>query len=281
MSRFTKEQTDKYVKISCPSSLDAVAAKEFSEQAKSWMMVPVTHIIIDFHSVLGITKEFYHAVILFKTNLKRDQKLLHSINLSAPLLKQVKVDGIEQAIHPIASIKELFSHEKAVGMKAKSIDVAFINPFLLATQKTLEVQCNTKTKLLSPHLKSGQIPNIAIASVLSLISNGFSGSVVLCFSEGVFLRVYENMFGEKHDKIIPELEDAAGELLNIIYGMAKVELNQQGYDFQKALPTVLTGEQIRIRQTGNQPAVIVPLETEFGQLHIEIEFDKPNGGNHV
>lgn len=281
MSQFTKEQTDKYLKIICPVNLDAVAAKEFSDATKAWLLTQVKHFIVDFAATTNVTKEFYQVLIYLKTNLKKDQKLMYSLNLSSTLLRQIKEDGIEQALHPVKSIDEIFSVGKTAEKQTKTIDVDFINPFLAATEKTLEVQCNTKVKLLKPYLKKEQMPNIAIASVLSLISNGFSGSVVLCFTQEVFLRVYENMFGEKHEKITQELEDAAAELLNIIYGMAKIELNTKGYDFQKALPTVLTGEKIRIRQSGVEPAVIIPFETGFGQLHIEIEFNKPLEGKNV
>lgn len=83
------------------------------------------------------------------------------------------------------------------------------------------------------------------------------------------------MFSEEHKELTAELEDAAAELLNIIYGLAKIDLNTKGFNFQKALPTILKGEKISIRQSGLEPVVIVPFETDAGPLHLEIEFNKP------
>jgi chemotaxis protein CheX len=146
---------------------------------------------------------------------------------------------------------------------------------LHATKKTLEVQANTPLKLLKPFLKKTPAKDVAIAGVISLISDKFNGSITLCFPAGVFLKIYENMFGEKHTAITKELEDAAGELLNIIYGQAKIELNAKaGYDLKKALPTVLTGEKINISQQGRVPTVVLPFETDAGVFHIEIESEK-------
>lgn len=281
MSEFVKEEIGKAIKIKCPSTLDATTSKVFSEQAKAWMLSSAQYFVLDLTGVLNIGREFYQALILLKTNLKRDQKIIYSINLSPTLLKQVKVDGVEQAFNPVKSIEEIFAQEKAASPQAGALNVAFINPFLTAAQKTLEVQCKTKVKILAPFLKKEQTPNVAIVGVLSLISNGFSGSIVLCFPQAVFLKIYENMFGEKHASITAELEDAAGELLNIIYGMAKIELNSKGYNFQKALPTVMAGEKLKIRQSGAMPAVVIPIETDAGPFHIEIEFNKGSEGKNV
>ena len=281
MNEFVKEELGKAIKIKCPSNLDAAASKIFSEQAKAWMLGSAQYFVLDLTGVLNIGREFYQALILLKTNLKRDQKIIYSINLSQTMLKQVKVDGVEQAFNPVKSIEEIFAQEKSSSPQAGSLNVAFINPFLAAAQKTLEVQCKTKAKILAPFLKKEQTANVAIAGVLSLISSGFSGSIVLCFSQAVFLKIYENMFGEKHDSITSELEDAAGELLNIIYGMAKIELNTKGYNFQKALPTVMAGEKLKIRQSGSMPAVVIPIETDVGPFHIEIEFNKASEGKNV
>ena len=278
MSNFNKEETKEFIRISCPMNLDGVAAKEFSDQSKSWLLSSVANIIIDFSGVASVTRDFYQAVLYLKSTLKKDNKILHSINVSMDIIRQIRSDGVEPAFNPRQSIDQILGRDKPAAGPSGKLDVAFINPFLVATQKTLEVQCKTKVKVLKPYIKKEQIPNIALAGVLTLISNGFTGSVVLCFSLPVFLNVYENMFGEKHTEISAELEDAAAELLNIIYGMAKIELNPKGYNFQLALPTILTAEKINIRQTGPQPAVIIPFETETGQLHLEIEFGKAQGG---
>ncbi|MBX7231826.1 MAG: chemotaxis protein CheX [Bdellovibrionales bacterium] len=231
--------------------------------------------MIDYKNVVSISREFYQSLLHLKSNLKKDQKHLHALNLSMELLKQIKADGIESAFHLIKSLDSLIAEEKSLAKKNNTLNVDFINPFLLATKKTLEVQCKTKVKILKPFLKKDQISNVAIASVLSLISNEFSGSIVLSFTKESFLKIYKNMFSEEHKELTAELEDAAAELLNIIYGLAKIDLNTKGFNFQKALPTILKGEKISIRQSGLEPVVIVPFETDAGPLHLEIEFNKP------
>lgn len=274
MSQFTKTQVENMIVVKCPIVLDASAAKDFADQSKSWMMHPSTYYVIDFDKVQQLSKDFYRAVVQFKNVLKQNEKVVCSINLSKNLLNQIKSDGLNLTFNPFPTMKEVLSMQNSGATKGSSPNVDFINPFLKGIQATFEVQCKTKVTLQRPFLKKEQMPGTAIASVLSLISTNFRGSIVLCFSEAVFLKVYENMFDEKHDKILPEMEDAAGELLNIIYGTAKTDLNTKGYSFEKALPTVLVGEKMKVRQLGSSPAVVVPCETAFGLFYVEIEFDK-------
>lgn len=280
MGQFAKQELKDLLLIQLPENLDAEASQDFDQQSKSWMMIPVSQIAFNFEGVKRISRDFYKSLLQLRASLKKDQKTIYSLNLNETLHRQIRSDGMEPAFNMTKNLNQL-NEKKEKSAPSNVVGADFINSFLIAAQKTFEVQCQTKLKVLKPYIKTTEMNNIAIVSVVSLISNGFSGSIALCFSEAAFLKIYENMFGEKCAKISTDNEDAAGELLNIIYGVAKSELNTKGYDFQKALPTVMVGDKIRVRQTGPKPAVVVPFETEAGPLQLEIEFDKPTEGNHV
>jgi chemotaxis protein CheX len=267
MSQFKKEDFAQMAKILCPMNLDKNAAVDFAEQVKVWLPTEAIAFVLDLNGVNQLSRDFYKAVIDLKNSLKNDEKGLHSINVNPTISRQLKQDGMEKVFSPMEP-------EAPVKPKtqAAAVEVGVINPFLSATMSTLEVQCKTKVVPQKPYMKKEQLPNIAIAGVISLISKGFAGSIVLCFEESTFLKIYERMLGEVAEKVTLETQDAAGELLNIIYGTAKTELNQKGYNFDRALPTVLTGEKLSIRQTGSLPVMIVPFQSDIGIFHIEIEF---------
>lgn len=266
MSQFKKEDFAQMAKIICPMNLDKNAAADFAEQLKTWLPTEAIAFVLDLNGVNNVSRDFYKAVIDLKNTLKNDEKGLHSINVNPTITRQLKQDGMEKVFSPMEA-------EAPVKPKAPAaIEVGVINPFLTATMSTLDVQCKTKITALKPYMKKEQMPDIAIAGVISLISKGFAGSIVLCFPETTFLKIYERMLGDKVETITSDTQDAAGELLNIIYGTAKTELNQKGYSFDRALPTVLTGEKLHIRQTGSQPVMIVPFQSDLGPFHIEIEF---------
>ncbi len=277
MERFAAERSDTAVIIRMNGALDKPACELFTNLTKSWMLQDAITFVLDFSKISELSREFYLSMNQFRAALKRDGKGLYSLGLNKDLMRSVTNDGLDKIFMPIQSLEEILG-KRAVPAPAPAsgIDVGFINPFLSATVKTFTVQTNTPVKPLKPFLKKELVPGIAIAGVLTLISNASSGSVVLCFSESVFLKIYENMFAEKISAINAEVQDAAGELLNIIYGQAKLELNNLGHQFQPALPTVMVADQLKIRQSGS-PTVVVPFETAHGNFHLEIEFKSSKG----
>jgi chemotaxis protein CheX len=151
------------------------------------------------------------------------------------------------------------------------IDASFFKPFVEGTLKTFKVQCKTDASHESPFFKGTKPePTFAIAGVIDIASVTFTGRISLCLPEPVFLGMMERMLEEPFPEITPELQDGVAELLNMIFGQAKVTLNEQGHTIQKAIPKVVTGDELN----GNGAKVIVlPFKTDLGVFHIEIRND--------
>jgi chemotaxis protein CheX len=151
------------------------------------------------------------------------------------------------------------------------MDVRFFKPFVDATIKTLKVQCNTDTTHEKPYIKGTKPqPEFDLAAVIALTSNAFNGTITLSFTKNTFLNVMAGMLGEKHAEITAELEDGAAELLNIIFGQAKLTLTQEGYTVEKAIPTVIRGAGLKTRIVSPQPVIVLPFATAAGVFEIEI-----------
>lgn len=106
--------------------------------------------------------------------------------------------------------------------------------------------------------------------MIGLVSDVFSGSVVISFPQATFLNVMSRMLGEEFTEITKEIEDGAGEITNIIFGQAKITLNERGYGIKTALPSVVTGQDHSILQMSTGPRVVVPFETDVGPFFVEI-----------
>lgn len=150
------------------------------------------------------------------------------------------------------------------------LDLNFINPFILGAVDALKVQGGLSVEGGKPFLKGKEaMPPISIAAQLGLISNQFKGAISLCFEEKVFLRLLTNMLGEETSEINTENQDGASELLNMVYGFAKAALNPQGYNFERAIPTVVRGTNLQTSH-GRLPTLVIPLRSEIGFIFIEI-----------
>lgn len=164
-------------------------------------------------------------------------------------------------------------------MKDYSKDTTFINSFIKGAIHTLKIQCGIdavshKPYILAPgeHSKMG----FEIAGLIGITSDDFQGSIAVCFPEKTFLAIMGQMLGENFTELNKDLEDGASELMNIIYGTAKSVLNDNGYTLQKALPSVVRGQNIKMRHAGAGTTLVLPFETKMGNFEIEIgvEFSK-------
>ena len=149
--------------------------------------------------------------------------------------------------------------------------VDFINPFLQGTIEALSIQCNVQVNPGVPFLKGKkQQPSFEIAAVIGLASPEVSGTIALLFTNKVYLSIISSWLGEEVKEMTSETRDGAAELLNIIYGSAKVAWNDRGGLLQKALPICMTGSPIQVSHLEKSPVLVVPFITPFGEFHVEI-----------
>ncbi|MDR3608377.1 MAG: chemotaxis protein CheX [Oligoflexia bacterium] len=151
------------------------------------------------------------------------------------------------------------------------MDALFFKPFVEGTLRTLRVQCNLEAKHEKPFIKGkAPQPQFDIAAVIGVTSSAFNGTITICFPEAVFLQLMSNMLGEKQTEITKDLEDGAAELLNIIFGQAKIVLTGQGYTVEKAIPTVIRGTNLKTSHSADHPVIVLPFKTSAGEFDIEI-----------
>lgn len=151
------------------------------------------------------------------------------------------------------------------------LDVEFFRPFIVGTISTLKIQCSIDAKPGKPFIKGqGEQPQFQLAGIIGIISDTFNGSIILCFPSHVFLGIMNSMLGETFATISDELQSGVAELLNIIYGSAKVVLNEQGYAIQMAIPSVVSGAGLKTTHLASSPVIVIPFHTAIGEFNVEI-----------
>lgn len=102
------------------------------------------------------------------------------------------------------------------------------------------------------------------------MSESFTGSVIISFPEKTFLAVMGGMLGETFTSINKDILDGAGEITNMIFGQAKIVLNDQGYGIKSALPSVISGREHSLNTITKGPIVVVPFKSAVGEFFVEI-----------
>lgn len=271
--QFTSEEKDGFHIIKTPSIIDAKESGDLEAIVKSWLVAPAPVHILECRELTELRPNSYRFFVMFNQALKANGKNLFCLHMSQKVLNKLREDGLTSVFISVATYEEAKRRSQS---NRPIVDVEFINPFITATRKVLETQAQTPLTPGKAYLRKPEerIP-MEIAGVISLTCSEFRGSITICFRAEVFLNIYESMVGERHHEITSEIEDAAGELLNIIFGQAKTVLNdQKGYSIDKAIPTVLVGEKLKLHHQSRNPAIVLPFESPAGTFHLEILVDR-------
>ena len=272
---FAAEEKSDILLITCPAVMGSAEAAGVEEQFKTWATAKPSVVVFDMKGVTELKSTIYRHLVLFNQQLKANGKGMFCTNVPAKIEAQIKTDGLTGVLVTVASPEAALKAMQ--GRKEKqAVDVDFINPFMAATQRVLETQANTPLVPGKAYIKKPEEQIVVgIAGVISLNCAEFKGTISICFRPEVFLKIYENMVGEKHTEITSETQDAAGELLNIIFGQAKTILNDhKGFNIDKAIPTVLVGEKLRLHHSARSPALILPFDSKAGTFHLEVVVDR-------
>jgi chemotaxis protein CheX len=151
------------------------------------------------------------------------------------------------------------------------IDINFVNPFLAATLNVLKVQASVAAEPGKVYLKKdNEALKGDVSGVIGIVSETFNGSVVISFPEKTFLKVMSGMLGEDIQTLSQDILDGAAEITNMIFGAAKVTLNERGYGIKIALPQVISGKGHSLSTNSKGPTVIIPFTSSAGDFFVEI-----------
>jgi len=151
------------------------------------------------------------------------------------------------------------------------LDTEFINPFLKGALHVLKVQANVTAEQGKIYLKKDGDKLVGdISGVIGIVSDNFNGSVIISFPEKTFLKVMSGMLGEEYTEISKDILDGAGEITNMIFGQAKITLNEKGYGIKTAIPSVVAGKDHSLTSLSKGPIVVVPFTSSAGDFFIEI-----------
>lgn len=152
------------------------------------------------------------------------------------------------------------------------MDVNIINPFLAATVNVLETLAGITPTPGKPFLKKDQIAMGDVSAIIG-ITGAAQGSMALTFSESCILAVVSGLFHETVSEFNEEVEDAVGELTNMICGDARRRLGEGGFSLQAGIPTIVSGKSHSIRHVHQGPRLAIPFSTPHGTFVVEVAFN--------
>ena len=152
-------------------------------------------------------------------------------------------------------------------LRRKNMDVSFINPFIKSTIETYKSMLFDDIKPLKPFLKTEPFPTYDVSATIGLSGNA-QGIIAVAYNMDCAVKTCSGMIGAPVAADSADLTDAIGEIVNIIAGFAKKDLTE--YKLEISLPSVITGPDHFICTPSRTHAIVVPFETKYGKLSMEV-----------
>ncbi len=149
------------------------------------------------------------------------------------------------------------------------MDADLINPFINATKNVIGTMAFAQCKAGAPYLKKDDVATGDVTGIIGITGDA-NGTIAVTFDEGSILTIVSKMFGEKITSLSHETSDAVGELVNMISGQARRELEELGRIFDAAIPSVVSGKNHSIIHYTDGPKIAIPFTTDGGAFTIEV-----------
>ncbi len=145
--------------------------------------------------------------------------------------------------------------------------VEYINPFIKATVNTFKGFLGAELKAGKPYLfdKGNNDIRYDISGIIGLAGD-VRGSVVISFPKLVALKVVSDFLSQEIKIFGDDVIDTIGELINIITGNAKKDL--ENYRIMISLPSIIKGPNHQINWMQGVPVITIPFESKYGPVYL-------------
>jgi len=102
----------------------------------------------------------------------------------------------------------------------------------------------------------------------------YTGILAIHCPQSLALRITSNMLGMAVDEVGEDVNDALGEIANMLGGYVKMVLSKGGMDINLSIPTVISGEEYSINAMSDSDCVVVPFTHEEERFLVSLKLRK-------
>ncbi|MBT1071958.1 chemotaxis protein CheX [Pelotalea chapellei] len=102
----------------------------------------------------------------------------------------------------------------------------------------------------------------------------YSGVISIHCPVVLALKITSSMLGMECDKVDDDLNDAIGEIANMLGGGVKQVLSKGGMDIKLSIPTVISGEDYTVNSLSEMDCVVIPFSLENEKFLVGLTLKK-------
>lgn len=152
--------------------------------------------------------------------------------------------------------------------------VEYINPFVQAVSSlfTTMLGCEAERGRVNMTEKN-EPPRQSVVAIIG-ISGTVRGCVTMIFPARTALHVAHRLLGCTVNELDQDVMDAMAEMVNIVAGQAKAELNEEGgVPAELSLPTVILGRDYQIQHPSWSMWLDIPFDSPLGPFSVCISVE--------
>lgn len=102
----------------------------------------------------------------------------------------------------------------------------------------------------------------------------YSGVISMHCPVSLAMKITSNMLGMECDEVNEDLNDAIGEISNMLGGSVKQVLSKGGLDVKLSIPTVIAGEDYTVNSLSDSDCVVIPFNIEGDRFLVGLVLKK-------
>ncbi len=102
----------------------------------------------------------------------------------------------------------------------------------------------------------------------------YSGVISIHCPVNLAMKITSNMLGVECEEVGEDLNDAIGEISNMLGGSVKQVLSKGGLDVKLSIPTVISGEDYTVNSLSDNDCVVIPFLVEDSKFIVGLILKK-------
>jgi chemotaxis protein CheX len=102
----------------------------------------------------------------------------------------------------------------------------------------------------------------------------YSGVLAIHCPQSLAVTITANMLGMEPEEVEEDINDALGEIANMLGGHVKMVLSKGGMDINISIPTIISGEEYTINSVAESDCVVIPFHTQEEKFLVSLKLKK-------
>lgn len=150
------------------------------------------------------------------------------------------------------------------------MDSKIVNCFVESTVNCFELMLGATPEVGEIfNLTDDELISNDISAIIGLTGQ-LNGWIAARFSKATAIKLVSTMICMDKTELDEDVQDAAGEIVNIIAGGAKSALSILGVDMKIAIPSIVVGPAHELGLLRNSDYTVIPFKSSLGDFSVEL-----------